>query len=155
MATRKRSYGQLSARAKARADRAGEVYGLTHEQVRRRYNRGTFNPFARANPELRVPREYRQFTDNGETDWREAALANVRAKLGDYFKYNDDSVVYEVYTQASEDALRVMAMASEDELIAYARIQDANGLPPSLPKGLADSMGYYTNGKWNNIFWYH
>lgn len=160
MAKPNRQFGELSKTARDRAARSGREYGLTRKQVRERYNRGTYNPFARAEPAQRIPREFRDqaviIGDRITVDWQEAALANMRRQLGTYFKFNDDAVVYNVYTQANQDVLKVMAMASEDELTAYARIQDDHGLPPQLPAGLSpESIGYYTNGKWNNIFWYH
>lgn len=138
--------------------RAGEVYGLSRKQVRDRYNRGTFNPFARTRPELRIPKEIRNYTEptTGEVDWREAALANVRYYLSDYFKYNDQNVVSAIYDYASPEALRAMAMMSEDELISLAHVQDESEFLPDLPRGLTTrDIGYYRNHEWHNIFWYH
>ncbi len=146
----------------------GERYNLTRKQVRDRYNRGTFNPFARARPELRVPREFRPHElTSGDVDWREAALANVRRHLSDYFKYNDHNVVSNVYTysshtlqqvidKASLKALQVMAAASEDELISIAHVQNEAEVIENLPRKLTiKDIGYKRRGEWGNVFWYH
>lgn len=164
---RARRFGKLSRASRERAARAGAEYGLTRRQVRERYNRGTFNPFARSNPDLRVPREFRNQprTGGGGIDWSDAALANMERHLGMYVKYNDFNVIAraeDVYPHKSQQVLRVIAQASENELLSWASVQDVNGAPPdidafpNLPAGLTvDDVGYYTNGKWNNIFWYH
>lgn len=155
---KRRTFGQLSKSSRERAVRAGEVYGLSRKQVRDRYNRGSFNPFARTRPELRVPQEVRQYQSpaSGEIDWKEAALANVRYHLSDYFKYEDFSVVEQVYEHASPEALKAMALMSEDELISLAHVQDQSEFLPNLPRGLTTKdIGYYKNHEWHNIFWYH
>ena len=163
MANRKRRFGELSKTARNRAARMGREYGLNRRQVRERYNRGTYSPFARQ-PERRVPVQYRPFASAGssDVDWQEAALDNLRAKLGDYFKFSDDAVVF--YTShASDDVARLMATASEDELLGWASVQpDAEGNPPDieafkgLPPGMTiDDVSVYVNDEWHNIFWYH
>lgn len=161
MAKSGRKFGSLSAAARSRAVRAGQEYGLTRRQVRERYNRGTYNPFARTDPRMRVPAEYRSQAvrlENGQigVDWAALAQQNMSGRLGDYFKWSEDRVVANI-AHASPEAQHVMAVATEDELIALAYIQtpgEAEGL--QLPYGLtADDIGYYANGEWRNIFWYH
>lgn len=152
---KRRTFGQLTKRSQERALRAGDEYGLTRKQVRDRYNRGTFNPFSRTRPQLRVPTELREFTPTGETDWKAAALANLRYHLSDYFKYEDYAVL-EAVDRASEDVLKAMALMSEGELIALAHVQDESEFLPNLPRGLTTAdIGYYKNHEWHNIFWYH
>jgi len=162
---RNRKFGDLSKAARDRAARAGREYGLSRDAVRKRYNRGTYNPLAR-DPSKNIPREYQRRSGPGvdfpvAVDWQELALENMRARLSDYFKYNDDAVVY--FTQNMSDAMaRIVAMATEDELLQYASIQpDSEGNPPSievwnLPPGITlNDVSVYVDGKWNNIFWYH
>jgi|SRR5215831_10531573 len=157
MAKRKRQWHDLSERARKRAELAGRGYGLTRKQTRERYNRGTYNPLASKGSNLRVPRNFREFAEGGVVDWKTAAYDNVTKQIGDYFKFNEFAVLANIEEHASEMALRIMAMASEDELIAYARIQEGrNGAPPQMPPGIKPTdIGYFTNGRWNNIFWYH
>lgn len=164
MASRKRSFGQLSKAARERAARAGRDYGLSRRQTRERYNRGTFTPFAR-DPERRVPVQFRHFASAGsaDVDWQEAALDNMRATLSDYFKYNDDAVVF--YTShMSDDVARLVATASEDEILGWASVQpDAEGnFPddpeswPGVPAGFDVSQFIVrVNDEYHNIFWYH
>lgn len=166
MASPKRKFGDLGKAARERAARAGREYGLTRRQTRERYNRGTFNPLS-SDPGKRVPLEYRHFTGPGGTgvDWQEAALDNLRAKFGDYFKVNDDTLVFNAY-HMSDDIARLVATAGEDELSAWASIQpDADGNAPDIETlrdaGLPDwvtldDIGTYDDdGNWYNIFWYH
>lgn len=159
---RKRHFGELSKQARDRAARAGREYGLSRRQVRERYNRGTYNPFARTARE-RVPVQFRaQATAAGEVDWHEAALDNVRRTLGDFVKYADDTVVY-LTENVSDQMARLIAMASESELLAWAKPQpDSEGNPPpidswvGLPSWVTiDDLSVYVNGEWNNPFWYH
>lgn len=155
---KRRTFGQLAKSSRERAVRAGETYGLSRKQVRDRYNRGTFNPFARTRPQLRIPvevREYRSPT-TGEIDWREAALANIQYHLGDYYKYDRGVVQEQIYDHASEDALKAIAMMTEDEIISLAHVQSQYEFLPNLPRGLTTAdIGYYKNHEWHNIFWYH
>lgn len=164
MAKKSRKFGELSKTARERATRTGKrEYGLTARQVRERYNRGTYNPFARGDPRERVPVEWRPYVgEDGKVIWQDAALDNIRIHLSDYYKYIDDSVVY--YTEHANDTVaRIMAMATEDELVQWAKPQpDSEGNPPSidtwvgLPSGLTlNDVGVYVHGEWNNIFWYH
>jgi hypothetical protein len=159
---RKRKFGELSKSARDRAARAGSRFGLTRRQVRERYNRGTYSPFANE-PSRRVPTQYRPYASAGtsDVDWQEAALDNMRKTFEDYFKFNDDAVVY--YTSnMSDEVARLVAMASEDELLQWASMQpDGEGNPPpienwGLPPGITlDDVSAYVDGQWNNIFWYH
>jgi hypothetical protein len=160
---KRRTFGQLSKRAQERALRAGREYGLERKQVRDRYNRGTFNPLS-SRPQLRVPTELRRFTppDTGVTDWREAALANVRYHLSDYWKFNNHTITENVDEHASPELLKIIALASEGELIEFALVQEEDSDSLSLPHGLTKAdIGYYVHGKksgkpeWVNIFWYH
>lgn len=161
MATRK--FGSLSKRAREQAVRAGSEYGLTRRQVRERYNRGTYNPFARKDPLQRIPREYREsaVSEAGTVavDWKEAAERNYYRLLGpgspqgETFKYNHDTVIYNVQ-HASDAVARAMAMATEDELRQWASLQPLPDGTSPIPD--ADELGYYdSGGSWNNIFWYH
>jgi hypothetical protein len=161
MAGNGRKFSKLSPAARSRAARAGQEYGLTRRQVRERYNRGTFNPFARSDPSMRVPAEYRSQAvrlENGQigVDWAALAQQNMISKLGDYFKWSEDRVVANI-DRASPHVQRVMAMASESEIIELAYIQskteaESIEMPYDL---LPDDIGYYKDGEWRNIFWYH
>lgn len=159
---RKRTFGQLSKASRERAERAGRQYGLNRQAVRKRYNRGTYNPLS-TDPLMRLPREVRAHADeSGEVDWQQLALDNVRRQLSDYFKYNDDAVVF--LTQNMNDAAaRLVSLATEDELLAYASIQPdktTGELPPieqwNLPPGITlEDVTVNVNGQPVNIFWYH
>lgn len=166
MAKRKR-FGDLPKDARDRAARIGERnFDLTRRQVRERYNRGTYNPFARGSAANRVPLEFRPFASAGSTDidWQDAALDNMRKIYEDYFKLNDDTLVYNAF-HMSDDLARVVAMASEDQLTAWASIQpDAEGNMPDIEVwrdlGLPDSvtaedLDMRIDGEWHNPFWYH
>jgi len=160
-----RSFGQLPKNARDRAARiAKRDYGLTRRQVRERYNRGTYNPFARGDPLLRIPRELRRYaerTNEGiEVNWEEAAIGRMSAFFKDYYGYSADTVAYNV-SQASDDVLRYMATASEDEIRDMASIQpDVNGHNPDFmdikwPVKDEDIGWTDAKGKWHNNFWYH
>jgi hypothetical protein len=162
--SKRRTFGQLSKRAQDRALRIGDGYGLSRKQVIDRYNRGTFNPYSRTRPQLRVPSELRRFTpsDTGITDWRAAALANIRYHLSDYWKFNNFTVTENVDEHASPELLKIIALASEGELIEFALVQEEDIDSLELPHGLTKAdIGYYVHGKksgkpeWVNIFWYH
>lgn len=176
MAKRK-TFGQLTPRARSQAVNAGSQYGLTRKQVRDRYNRGTFNPFARAEPELRVPREFRGAAGEGPggqivIDWQVAAYNNYWSKLGpgspkgETYQWNEFAVT--AHTQDAPEAIqRLMALASEDELRAWSAPQaNANGefsldqfelagLPPIAGLTINDVTYLDDNGRKQNIFWYH
>jgi len=173
MATRKR-FSSLPKAARDRAARIGDrEYGLSRRQVRERYNRGTYNPFARGDPEKRIPAEYRRFaeeTDEGlKVDWGRAAYANIRLRLGpghplgERYGYNDQNVRYHAEVMASDAIAHIMALASEDELAEWASPQpDGEGNPPDReswvglpPEITMDDLGYERAGGWINIFWYH
>jgi hypothetical protein len=171
---RKRQFGQLSKRARDRAARNAKEFDLTRRQVRERYNRGTYNPLAPRTSIQHIPRELRRYAVELEdgtitVSWQRAAYANMRhafgpdSPKGERIKWNDERTQDAIYSLASEAIARVMALASDKELEAWARPQpDANGNPPpfesweGLPAGLTMAdMGYTTDGGWNNIFWYH
>lgn len=156
-----RRFGDLSKSARDRAARAGREYGLSRAAVRARYNRGTYNPLS-TDPVKRLPRELQQVASaEGEIDWAQLAEDNVLDKLRDYYKFNEFAVVDHIHNYGNETIWRVMATATEDELLAWASVQDVNGEAPDIESfpnlgGLSiDDVGYYTNGRWNNIFWYH
>jgi hypothetical protein len=161
-----RKFGDLSKDARDRAARIGKRdYGLDRRAVRERYNRGTYNPFARGSAELRIPAEFRHeavITETGavKVDWSALALSNMKRHLGDYFKWNQFEVVRNI-SHAPEKVQRAMAMATEDELVSIAHIQNPEE-SAELPLGLdMESIGYYVIGpksgkqEWINIFWYH
>lgn len=163
MASSGRKFGNLSEAAKHRAVVAGQRYGLSKRAVAERYNRGTYNPFARGDPLQRVPKEWRRFANRFEdgsvgVDWAEAAQANMLSLYGDYFKWSEDRVVSNI-DHASEATQRAMAMATADEIMQIALIQteaEAIALQGQLPFDLkAKDFGYTRNGEWRNIFWYH
>jgi hypothetical protein len=165
MAKRK-SFGDLPKDARDRAARIGKRnFDLTRRQVRERYNRGTYNPYAR-DPATRVPVEFRAYRSAGTSyiDWQEAALDNLRKTYEDYFKVNDDTLVYNAF-HMSDDMARLTATSDEDQLTAWASIQSkADGSPPDLEtlreQGLPDwvtveDIGVMINDEWYNLFWYH
>ena len=159
---RNRKWGELSKSARDRASRAGARYGLNRNAVAKRYNRRTYNPLAR-DPIKRLPRELRNHASpvTGAVDWHYESAANIHRHLSDYAKYNDHAVIY--FTQSvNEDTARIIAMATEDELLQYASPQpDSDGNPPPIEQwGLPSSVtladvSVYINGEWNNVFWYH
>lgn len=167
MATKpNRQFGSLSKAARDRAARAGAQYGLTRRQVRERYNRGTYNPFARQDPLQRIPPEFRgeaSLTPGGQivVDWDALALTNMNAifgeasPYGERIKWNEFTVMTNI-ANMPERVVRVMAMATEDEMyeFAYVRSRDEN---VRLPYGLtaADIFWQDENGSWRNAFWYH
>lgn len=165
MAKRKQ-WGDLSKDARDRAASIAERrFGLTRRQVRERYNRGSYNPFARGDPLQRVPAEFRgQAVEVAPgqigVDWSALALQNMTRHLGDFYKWSEDSVV-ENLSHASDELLRVIATATTDEIMEFAFIQNPEERY-ALPRGLSvDEIGYYVIGKksgkpeWVNIFWYH
>ncbi len=166
MASKKRRFGDLSKEARDRAARIGKArFDLNRRQVRERYNRGTYNPYARS-PSGRVPVEYRAYRSAGssDVDWQEAAEDNLRRTFEDYFKTNDDTIVYNA-AHMSDELARFVATASEDDLSALASVQpDAEGNPPDietwhqlgLPEHFTlDDVSVYVGDEWHNIFWYH
>lgn len=161
MPKRKR-FGDLTKAARERAYRAGKVHGLSREAIRKRYNRGTYNPLS-TDPLKRLPAELRPHADEaGNVDWADLAERNMISKLRDYYTFNEDVAVANIHEYGNERVWKVMAMATEDELVTWASVQDVDGRAPDreafagLPGGLnVGDVGYYTNGKWNNIFWYH
>ena len=162
----KRRFGDLPKDARDRAARIGKArFDLTRRQVRERYNRGTYNPYSRS-PGGRVPLEFRAYRSAGssDVDWQEAAEDKLRRTYEDYYKSNEDTIVYNAAHMG--DALaRVVVSASEDDLVAWASIQpDADGNPPDieawhllgLPEHITlDDVSVYIDGNWHNIFWYH
>jgi uncharacterized membrane protein len=114
---------------------------------------------------MRIPAELRHEAVTDESgkitvDWKALALGNMTRYLGDYFKWNRFEVVRNI-EHAPQSVLRAMAMASEDELVNIAHIQNPEE-SAELPLGLdMESIGYYVIGKksgereWINIFWYH
>jgi hypothetical protein len=158
---RNRKWGSLSKTARNRAARAGREYGLSRDAVRARYNRGTYNPLAR-DPVKRLPRELQRHADeSGQVDWHDLALEKLRATLSDYYKFNDDRIVFNS-DRMSDKGAELVAMSTEDEILQWGSMQpDAEGNPPpienwNLPPGYTlEDVSIYVNGEWYNIFWYH
>lgn len=160
---RNRKWGDLTKAARERAVRnVPREYGLNRNAIAKRYNRGTMNPLSR-NPLQRLPRELRPHADpaTGEIDWRLLAAENVKRHLGDFAKYNDHAVVYFAENMPIDTA-RIVAMATENELLQYASPQpDSDGNPPPIEQwGLPPSVtiadvSVTINGEWHNVFWYH
>ena len=159
MARRTRqTFGKLSKVSRERAVERGKIFHLSQKQVRDRYNRGTFNPLSR-DPGQNVPTEYRG------RDWHRMAQDNIYSALGDYNKYNDQAVLEVQEAQFPDkrnELLQLLALATADEIYTWAKVQDVDGRAPpksafiGLPPGYTvNDMGYYTNGRWNNILWYH
>jgi hypothetical protein len=179
-----RKWGTLSKEARARAARVGKRdYDLSRDAIRKRYNRGTYNPLAR-DPLKRVPREYRHraipapdpapdpapgrgpgAAPTSGVDWQALAAENISRQLGDFAKYNDDAIVF--YTEhMSAEVARIVALASQDELLSYAAPQpvkdkDGNYVAPPIelwglpPNFTIKDVSVNINGEWHNIFWYH
>lgn len=158
-------WGRLPAEDRARAARAGERWGLSRDAVRGRFNRGTYDPLG-SDPVKALPREVARYAHETSTgavsiDWQDAALHNMRNTFGDYFKYNDDAVVF-FAENMSETLAEYVATASEDDLLRLAAIQpDADGNPPPIedwglpPNITMDDLTIEVNGEWYNPFWYH
>lgn len=156
---RKKQFGDLSKRSQDRIAQEGSRFGLTRRQSRERYNRGTFNPLART-PDRRIPRHAPYYPVSAGEELKTAALKNMDAKLGDRFAYNRDTVQLAL-GHASDDALRRMAGASDDELDSWAEFQrrygytSKSGRKQETPEWLR-SLGWVNKkGKWVNVFWYH
>jgi len=156
----RKQWHKLSPRSRARAERiAAEHYGLTRKQARERFNRGTFRPFAKAK-EDRAPKNAPVYPVSLGKDLKAAAIANMDKHLGGpYEPYNRTNVIYAIEHHATDDALRRMAGASEDELRSWASAQTrthkgGKGSAERTPQWLAN-LGWYSGEKWNNIFWYH
>ncbi len=174
-----RKWGSLTKEARDRGARAGREYGLSRNAVAKRYNRGTYNPLAR-DPVKRLPREYRHAVTPAPTgtpepppgraptspvDWQTLAAENITRQLGEFAKYNDDAIVF--YTEhMSAEVARIVALASQDELLAYAAPQpvkdkDGNFVAPPIelwglpPNFTIKDVSVHINGEWHNIFWYH
>ena len=154
---RKQHFGNLTHRNQDRIAREGARYGLTRRQSRERYNRGTFNPLSRK-PERRIPARAPYYPVSAGPVLKGQAMRNMDAKLGDDFSYQSGrfGVLDAVEHHASDDALRRMANASEDELRTWAESQrrfSYKGKP--TPEWLR-SLGWTdSKGKWHNVFWYH
>jgi hypothetical protein len=162
----RQSYGKLSKRSQERLNREARRLRITEESAHQRYNRGTWNPFARKDLTMRIPVEYRRepiITPSGEVtvDWYALANAKMESVYGDYIKWNEHAVA-EYLSHASEDLLHAIVQATPEELDMLAHVQkpDEGG---TLPFGLtAADIGYFEQGKdrtgrleWINIFWYH
>lgn len=178
MATKRKTFGQLSKRSQHRLVIAGERYGLTRQEAYRAYNKGEWNPFARGDALKRVPKEFREYAEErtGGTvgiDWHQAAYDNYFRLLGpgnsvkgETYKFNRYTVLDNAY-RASEEIARIMALSTEDDLRGLASPQpDANGNPPPIEHfqsvlpftgfSVDRDLGYRdSGGSWNNIFWYH
>jgi hypothetical protein len=166
MAARKK-FGELTARAKARAYAAGGRFDLSKRAVAARYNAGTYNPFARKDPLMRLPAEYRSepvITEAGTytVDWRALAVTNITYHLQDNSggKFNPGRVRENV-ARAPEKIQRIMARASMHELSELAHIQNPT-FTGEIPFNLdAWQIGYITisqktgEHEWHNLFWYH
>lgn len=157
----KSRWGRLKPASRERAAEAGKRYGLSRDAVRARYNRGTYNPLAK-DPLKRLPREVRQRAGpGGVVDWRGLALDSMRARLSDYYGYNDDRVVF-MAENMSLRAAEFIATSTESELTKFASIHpDASGqFPPiedwGLPPGFTlDDVTIEVDGELYNVFWYH
>lgn len=161
-----RKWGDLSKAARDRAARiADRDYDLTRNAVAKRYNRGTYNPLAR-DPIKRLPRELRRHADpvTGEVSWQDLAAQNIYRHLSEYAKYNDHAVIH-FTSQANDKTAKIIALATEDELLQYASpqaVRQADGTfkpPPieqwGLPGVTIEDVSVYVGGEWNNVFWYH
>lgn len=166
---RRKKFGELTPRAKARAYAAGGKFQLSKQQVARRYNAGTYNPFARRDPMMRVPAELRdkplQISETGQitVNWLAAAESNMLSLLADPggVKFNEATILENV-ARASEKVQRVMALATVSELTELASIQKPEDAPDDMPFDLTGAEIFYVKisqktGKheWYNIFWYH
>lgn len=152
MASRNRQWHNLSRAARDRAAReAASKYGLSRRQARERYNRGTYSPFSR-NPVRRIPQNAPRYPVSVGKDLKAAAIKNMDAKLGDYFSYNRFTVLDAIEHHASTEALTRLAGASEDELTTWASAQTRRS--KNTPHWLR-TLGWVSDGKWHNVFWYH
>lgn len=164
---RRKKFSELSPRAKARAYAAGDRFDLTKPQVARRYNAGTYNPFARKDPLMRLPAEYRSgepiITPEGrvDVDWRALARQNISRHFEDRGGKYSPERVRENVARAPEKIQRIMARATSDELIELAHVQNplfTGELPFNMD---AWDIGYITisqktgEHEWHNFFWYH
>jgi hypothetical protein len=177
MATRRKPFRELSPRAQARATRIAETrYGILGGELQRRYDAGVYNPFARGNPLLRIPEEYREYAQEEESgqitvDWSDAAYDSMHRleRLEDVKEYNDARVQFHVYSIADTKVQQRMAWMTTDEIRAMASIQ-VSDLPleqedyenTRLTYDLSfDDIGYMSHSdktdqnEWNNVFWYH
>lgn len=151
MAARRKQWSQLTPAARDRAARtAARDYGLSRKQARERYNRGTYRPFAKE-PVKRIPKNAPRMPIAVGRDLKAAAIKNMDAKLGDYFSYNRFTVLDAIEHHANDQALLRMAGATEDELTTWAQAQTGGRKTAAWLKNL----GWYDDGHWHNVFWYH
>lgn len=166
-----KKFGDLPKAARERAYAIGERrFGLSKSAVRNRYNRGTYDPYARKEPEKRIPKEFRGqmiVTSEGlDVNWEALARQNISRMIGpdsgsEYYKYND-AQVREHVAMASTEVQRAMALATIDEFMELAFVRNPDEAVP-LPFGLTvRDIGYYVDSKkhpgqreWINLFWYH
>jgi len=152
---RRKQFGDLTKRSQNRIAAEGSRYGLTRRQSRERYNRGTFNPLSR-NPARAIPARAPYYPVQTGDTLKDRAFKNMRAKLGDTYQWNDKKVKDAIYFHASDDALRRMAGASEDELSTWAESQKRYSYKGKATPEWLRSLGWYDGkGKWRNVFWYH
>jgi hypothetical protein len=159
---RKKQFGELTERSRERIYQDATRFGLTHRQARERYNRGTYNPLARA-PDRRIPKKAPFYPVSVGDELKDRAFKKMRGALGDRIAYNDEVVYDAVYKHASHEALTRMANASADELSSWAEFQrkysytfKSRGRGRQVTPDTVRSLGFVNSkGKWVNVFWYH
>ena len=91
----------------------------------------------------------------------QAAYDNMVRQLGDRFKWNNFTVMDALNSHASDDSLRMIGGASEDELVTWAEAQARRegqsqaDWERQVPAWLRNMGWWDSNGKWHNILWYH
>lgn len=171
MARRRKQFHELTSLSQHRARVTAERrYGILSDELEQLYNTGKYNPFARGDPLMRIPEQYREYAytdeETGEikVDWSQPAYASMYRlrDLPDVKSYNDETVQFHVFVMASEKVQRIMALMSTDEIREMARFQTAPGEDVELPSDMiVDDITYYQGSdisgqdEWHNIFWYH
>lgn len=158
MPRKSRQWGNLTPVARERAARqAAKDFGLSRRQARERYNRGTYQPFAR-DPIKRIPKSAPRMPIQLGRDLKDAAIKNMDKQLGEKFEYNRFTMIDAIEYHASIEALQRMAGASKDELLTWASAQPDKRNKSKPEKGTPSwlrSLGFMRKGKWSNVFWYH
>ena len=159
--SRRKQFGKLTERNRDKIAQDAARYGLTRRQARERYNRGTYNPLARTETK-RIPQRASYYPVETGRALKDAAIKNMDAmltdrvnKYGEIANYNRFTVLDAIENHATDSALRRMAGASESELAGWAEFQARRSFKGKATPEFVSSLGWYDDGEWHNVFWYH
>jgi hypothetical protein len=123
----RRTFAELTERGKQRAYRQGERYSLNRRQVRDRYNRRTFRPFARDRAD-RIPRAVRRAPETAPLAvQRQAAFDNASSLLAKQERFDADAARRRIFQITDREALvRMIRMEDLSQWSDLARHQIPN-----------------------------